>query len=130
MNDEALSSAARRRRQFILAAAAAIVGVPLASKLSGAMTGSDLLKQVLQALGHADEAVATTAQIDARLALILRDPHLTDRLELIDGAYLRRRIKDNIEADYRDGALRVVDGWWLSSTEAECVELIAQVCRA
>lgn len=128
MRDEDLPSAARRRRQFVLAVAAALVGVPMASKCSAVTADTDLLKQVLQALGHADEAVATTTEIDARLTRILREPGRADRPEFMDERYLRERIKYNIEADYRDGAIRVVDGWWLSHTEAECLELIAQVC--
>lgn len=107
------------RRQFILAAAAAVVSVS-AVNISGAVTASDLLQRVLRALGYDDASAATTAAIDARLARILR----TKTLSAPTGD-LKQRIRDNIAADYRAGALRVVDGWWLSETEADCLELIA-----
>ena len=109
-----------RRRRFILAAAAAVVGLS-AVRFAGVVTESDLLKRVLHALGHGDESAATTAAIDARLARILRTKTLST-----SARDLKQRIRDNIEADYRAGALRVVDGWWLSETEADCLELIGR----
>lgn len=119
MSEEEFAS---RRRQFILAAIATAAGLPAAVRFSGAGADSDLLKRVLQALGQGGENAATTATIEARLARIVRA-----NVPSASAGALKQRIRANIQADYRAGAIRVVDGWWLSETEAECLELIASL---
>lgn len=124
-----------QRRQLMMAIAA-IAGLSLTMRSptllnAGAEaleTGRDLLAQLLNALGQqADRSMATTnAAVELQLSSILRAP-LSVFASDVSTHDLKQRIRRNIEADYQAGDIRIVDGWWLSATEANCLELIEQV---
>lgn len=121
---------AQPQRRRVMMAVAAIAGLALTRRLpapfdAGAEffeTGGDLLGQLLKALGYRVDASAalTNADIELHLTRILRAPLAV----LASDQDVKRRIRRNIEADYQAGDIRVVDGWWLSATEANCLELI------
>jgi hypothetical protein len=130
---------ARWRRRDVLLAATAIAGTLLAvppivgSGREPVVAGNALLKRVLQALGHgidSNELVAS-ASVDLQLARILRVPAAVFASQAPTAndvtSDLKQLIRHNIEADYRAGEIRVVNGWWLSATEASCLELIGTV---
>lgn len=134
---------ARWRRRDVLFAATAIAGALLAVKYPGipSLTSSGheliaaqnaLLKQVLQALGQGiggNEADAVmSASADLQLTRILRTPAAVIASQApASVSDLKQLIRENIEADYRAGDICVVNGWWLSATEASCLELIGAV---
>ena len=140
---------ARWRRRDVLFAATALAGASVAMRYPGipslASRGHEpiaaqnaLLKQVLQALGQgidsnaADAAMSASVDsqpsVDSQLSRILRAPAaaLASQAPASVGD-LKQLIRDNIEADYRAGEICVVNGWWLSATEASCLELIGSV---
>lgn len=110
------------RRQFILAATA-VVGASLAARLPGSFVEDDLLQRVLRALGQENAPVAAVAGIEDCVTSILGSPAACSE----STEDLKHIIRRNIEADYLAGSIRVVNGWWLSRTEAECLELIGKV---
>jgi hypothetical protein len=122
-----------QRRQLIIAA---VAGIALGLKSSGASalpndaTAGELLGPLLEALGQDFDAGTVMAMTDVSLELhlsrILRAPAAA-LASLPTAQELKQRILKNIEADYRAGEIRVVNGWWLSATEAYCLELIEQV---
>ncbi|HEY4366937.1 MAG TPA: hypothetical protein VGN07_06845 [Steroidobacteraceae bacterium] len=119
-----------QRRSFVAAASATAV-LALAGGLSSAgPAGSKLdalLARVLQALNHPapGKPAGVLAGVDSLLARVLNISlgELDDYAQM-PNATLRRRIQDNIALDYGQRHLRVIDGWWLSNTEADCMELI------
>lgn len=125
---------AQPQRRQVMLAVAAIAGLALTIKSPALIdagadlveAGSDLLGQMLQALGQEASVGVTNAAVELHLGRILRAPlaTLAPDVSVLD---LKDRIRRNIEADYRAGDIRVVNGWWLSATEANCLELIAQV---
>lgn len=123
---------AQPQRRQVMMALTAIAGLALTVKSPAWFdAGGDLLGQLLQALGQkADKGIAMTdAAVDLHLSRILRTP-LSALAPDASVQELKQRIRHNIEADYRTGDIRVVDGWWLSATEASCLELIEQVSAA
>ena len=135
---EQMSSPERWRRRDLLLAVAAITGLAphfMGGGRESGLAGSGLLRQVLQALGHGIDrnevdalgASILGASIDLQLARILRLPAAAVASQASGIDDLKRLIRDNIAADYRAGEIRVVNGWWLSATEASCLELIVAV---
>jgi hypothetical protein len=120
---------AQPQRRQLMMAIAAIGGLALTAQSPELLdAGADPLAQLLKALGYdAGKSVAlTNADVELHLGRILRAPFVV----LVSDPStqdLRQRIRRNIEADYRAGDIRVIDGWWLSATEANCLELIEQV---
>lgn len=110
------------RRQFILAATA-VVGASLAARLPGSFVEGDLLQKVLRALGHGNAPVAAVAGMEECVTRILGSSVACSA----PAEELKHIIRRNIEADYLAGSISVVNGWWLSRTEAECLELIGKV---
>lgn len=133
MTSEKETMAQPQRRQFILAAVAGIalaMKSPVLSALTDQRNGSALLGPLLEALGQdfdaGTELAMTEAALQLHLGRILRAPVVMLESPL-STQEVKQRILRNIEADYRAGEIRVVDGWWLSATEAHCLELIEQV---
>lgn len=124
---------AQPQRRQVMMAVAAIAGLALTGRSPAPLdtgaeffeTGGDLLGQLLKALGYRVDASAALANADIELHLsrILRAPLAV----LASDQDLKRRIRRNIEADYQAGDIRIVDGWWLSATEANCLELIERL---
>lgn len=122
--DEALP----QRRQVMMAIAA-VAGLALTLKPPALLDASgDTLGQLLKALGYdaGKRATLTNADVELHLSRILRAPFAVLASDP-SAQDLKRRICCNIEADYQAGDIRVVEGWWLSATEASCLELIEQV---
>jgi hypothetical protein len=122
---------AQPQRRQLMMAIAAIAGLALTTRLPALLNAGgdpDPLAQLLKALGYdAGESVAlTNAEVELHLGRILRAP-LAVLSSDPSAQELRQRIRRNIEADYRAGDIRVIDGWWLSATEANCLALIEQV---
>lgn len=120
---------ARPQRRQVIMALAAVASLASTMRSPALLdAGGDALGQLLKALGYdIDKSVAlTNADVELHLARILRAP-LAVLASDPSAQDLKRRIRRNIEADYRAGDIRVVDGWWLSATEANCLELIEQV---
>ena len=125
-----------QQRRRVMAAVAAVAGLALtmtSPTLRNAGSdffekGSDGLGRLLKALGYeVNESVAlTSADVELHVSRILRAP-LAMLASDPSAQDLKHRIRRNIEADYQAGDIRVVDGWWLSATEASCLELIEQV---
>jgi len=121
------------RRTFIAATSAAALLV-LSERLAGmARTGTShdkLLTRVLEALHHPARAEVRAADdiIRPLLARVLSTPvHELDSYADASAAQLKERIQANIAQDYRQRRLRVIEGWWLSETEAGCLELVEVV---
>ena len=125
---------AQPQRRQVMLAVAAIAGLALTIKSPAVMdagvdlveAGRDLLGRMLQALGQERGVGVTNAAVELHLRRILGAPlaGLAPDVSVLD---LKQRIRNNIEADYRAGDIRIVNGWWLSATEASCLELIEQV---
>lgn len=120
---------ARLQRRQVMMAMAAVASLALTMRSPALLNADgDPLGQLLKALGYdVDKSVAlTNADVELHLTRILRAP-----LALLasdpSAQDLRQRIRRNIEADYQAGDIRVVNGWWLSATEASCLELIELV---
>ena len=122
-----------RRRNFIVAASAVALAL-LSQRLPGVRrtgTGSShdkLLARVLEALHHHSpggvRAVADEV-IRPLLARVLNAPaNELDNYTNASAAQLQQRIQDSIALDYKERRLRVIEGWWLSETEAGCLELV------
>lgn len=122
---------AQPQRREVMMAIAAIAGLALTAQSPALLdAGSDSLRRLLKALGYdvGRGPVLTNADVELHLSRILRAP-LAGLASDSSAQDLRQRIRRNIEADYRAGDIRVVDGWWLSATEANCLELLEQVRR-
>ena len=120
------------RRRFLaagstLGAIAFIAGV--AAWDLGSASNRRLLLRVLAALNHAHLAVpdvADEARVQRLLGRVLQvSPDRLDECSALTVAQLKARIGANIASNYRQRQIRVVDGWWLSETEAAAVELTA-----
>ena len=122
-----------QRRNFIVATSAVAMAV-LAERLPGVKlagagsTYDELLARVLEALHHHPQGkfpVASDEKIRPLLARVLGAPaDDLDSYATVSPAQLKQRIQDNIVSDYKQRRLRVVEGWWLSDTEAGCLELV------
>jgi hypothetical protein len=132
MKQDAGRKPAQPQRRQLIVAAASIAGIAMALQSPAiaalaeeSSAGNDLLAKMLAALGQEiDGQVAmTNAALELHLTRILRAPTMCDATV----PDLKQRILQNIEADYKSGAIGIVDGWWLSQTEAHCLELIEQV---
>lgn len=129
------------QRRHVIMAVAAVAGLAAAIKspsawmAEGADASGALLARVLQALGEpVPEQVrgsrsVTHEAVEQYLVRILRIP-LSELAPDISERDLKARIRDNIAADYRNGDIRIVAGWWLSAAEAQCLELIERVRAA
>lgn len=120
------------RRTFIVATSAAAL-LLLSERLAGMQrTGTSrdkLLARVLEALHHPAPAELRVADdtIRSLLARVLGTPvHELDSYADASVAQLKERIQANIAQDYRQRRLRVIEGWWLSETEAGCLELVVR----
>lgn len=121
-----------RRRLMIAAVMAAAFGAETASsweQMPRPANAHPLLQTMLEALGQRFDAMHLTgieaAQIEPHLERVLRESLASSASW--SAAQVRRCLRQHIEADYRDGELRVVHGWWLSATEAHCLELLEQL---
>jgi hypothetical protein len=120
---------AQPHRRQLMMAIAAIAGLALTTQSPAWLSaGGDPLRRFLKALGYdMDNGVAlASADVELHLSRILRVP-LAVLASDPSARELRQRIRRNIEEDYRAGDIRVIDGWWLSATEANCLELLEQV---
>jgi hypothetical protein len=122
----------QRRHMMIVVSAAALV--VLADRLPGMQVAAsrskheELLARVLAALHHPQLALKAIDEGIARplLARVLgATPHEIDSYASVSVPQLRQRIQGNIVRDYENRKLRVIDGWWLSETEAGCLELLS-----
>jgi hypothetical protein len=120
---------AQPQRRQLMMAIAAIAGLALTTQSPALLgAGGDALRHFLKVLGYdVHNGVAlTNADVELYLSRILRVPLAA--LESHPSARdLKERIRRNIEADYQAGDIRVINGWWLSATEASCLELLEQV---
>ena len=122
----------RPLRRQVLQAAAGVVAMTLTMQLpaiAARETERELLARLLAALGESVDrpVVLNHAALEHHLTRILRAPANTVESSTLE---LKQRVRANIEADYRAGELRVIDGVWLSATEAHCLELLEQVRAA
>ena len=121
-----------QRRYVMIAASAAALAV-LADRLPGTQVGAwrskheELLARVLEAL-HQPQVVLPVMDEDvvrSLLARVLDAPlHEIDSYAGASISQLKQRIHGNIARDYENRKVRVIDGWWLSETEAGCLELL------
>jgi hypothetical protein len=122
-----------QRRYVMIAASAAAMAV-LADRLPGTQIVAwrpkhdELLARVLEAL-HQPQVVLPATDDDvvrSLLARVLDAPvHEIDSYASASISQLKQRIHGNIARDYANQKVRVVDGWWLSETEAGCLELLS-----
>jgi hypothetical protein len=122
----------QRRHMMIAVSAAALV--VLADRLPGMQVAAsrskheELLARVLEAL-HQPQPVSKAMDEGVARQLLARvldaTQHEFDSYASISIPHLRQRIQGNIVRDYENRKLRVIDGWWLSETEAGCLELLS-----
>jgi hypothetical protein len=117
---------AQPQRRQLMMAIAAIAGLALTRQSPALLSaGGDALRHFLKVLGYDvhNSVALTNADVELHLSRILRAPPASDP----SPRDLKQRIRRNIESDYQAGDIRVVNGWWLSATEASCLELLEQV---
>ena len=117
-----------------IGAAVATRNVTGAAAIASGTGQSDLALRVIAVLGHessANAALSTAHEpvIESLLGQIFATPDAgPGELRHASAQMLRKRIRANIESDFSAGKITAVNGWWISDTEARCLELVDFVC--
>ena len=116
--------------------AAAALGSFIRASVQDEISATSLAQRVITVLGHGRSSgifmSASTEHTSAELLaqILAVDDQELEKLRHVPEQALRKRIHGNVQSDFLAGNVTALNGWWISNTEARCLQLIDLLCGA